>query len=99
MDATDPEHILQDRESLPPEVIAHVDSGSVAFRNDDFDAALMHYGRATELEPHFGAAWFGIYMVEKARGNTEVAAEALARAQEAMPGASLLHPTSADTTP
>ena len=97
MDATDPEHILQDRESLPPEVIAHVDSGSVAFKNDDFDAALMHYERATDLAPDFGAAWFGVYMVEQARGNIEAAEEALARAQKVMPGASLLHPTGPDT--
>lgn len=98
MDSTDPEHILQDRESLRPEVVAHIDSGSVAFRNDDFDGALMHYARATDLAPDFGAAWFGVYMVEQARGNTEAAAEALARAQKVMPGASLLHPESGDTT-
>jgi len=98
-ESMDPDHILQDRESLPPEVIAHVDSGSVAFKNDDFDAALMHYERATDLAPDFGAAWFGVYMVEQARGNTEAAEQALARAQKAMPGATLLHPTSADTTP
>ncbi len=97
-DATDPEHILQDRQSLSPEVRAHVDSGSVAFRNDDFEDALMHYERATDLAPDFGAAWFGVYMVEQARGNTEAAAEALARAQKVMPGATLLHPESADTT-
>jgi len=97
-EATDPEHFLQDRESLPPEVRAHVDSGSVAFRNDDFEDALMHYQRATDLAPDFGAAWFGVYMVEQARGNTEAAEEALARAQKAMPDATLLHPESADTT-
>ena len=97
-DTLDPEHVLQDRESLAPEIAAHVDSGSVAFRNNDFEGALMHYRRATDLDPDFGAAWFGVYMVERARGNTEAAEEALARAQKAMPDASLIHPESADTT-
>jgi tetratricopeptide (TPR) repeat protein len=97
-DALDPEHVLQDRESLSPEVAAHVDSGSVAFRSNDLEGALMHYERATDLDPDFGAAWFGVYMVERARGNTEEAEEALARAQKAMPDASLIHPESADTT-
>lgn len=97
-EATDPEHILQDRQSLPPEVTAHVDSGSVAFRDNDLETALVHYERATELAPDFGAAWFGVYMVERARGNAEAAEEALARAQKVMPDATLLHPESADTT-
>ena len=97
-EAVDPEHILQDRQSLSPEVAAHVDSGSVAFRNDDFEGALMHYERATDLDPDFGAAWFGVYMVERARGNAEAAEEALAHAQKVMPDATLIQPESADTT-
>ncbi len=97
-DALDPEHVLEDRESVSPEVTAHVDSGSVAFRNDDFYGALMHYESATELAPDFGAAWFGVYMVERARGNAEAAEEALAHAQKVMPDATLIQPESADTT-
>lgn len=96
-DSLDPEHVLQDRESLPPEVTAHLDSGTVAFRDDDFDAALLHYERAVEMAPDFGAAWFGVYMVESARGNVEAAEAALSRAQETMPGATLLS-SAGDTT-
>lgn len=96
-EATDPGHVLEDRAALPPEVTAHLDSGSVAFRNDDFDQAFIHYERAAEIAPDFGAAWFGVYMVERARGNTEAAESALARAQQTMPGATLLHPTDPDT--
>lgn len=98
-ESVDPEHILQDRESLDPEVTAHLDSGSVAFRQNDFEAALVHYERATDLAPDFGAAWFGVYMVERARGNTEAAEAALIRAQESMPGATLLHPDSGNDSP
>ena len=96
-ESTDPAHVLADRAALPPEVSAHLDSGTVAFRNDDLDEALLHYERATEIAPDLGAAWFGVYMVEQARGNTDAAELALARAQETMPDATLLHPTGPDT--
>jgi len=35
--------IRQERESLPVEVTAQLDSGSAAFRADDYQAALAHY--------------------------------------------------------
>ena len=97
-ESVDPEHILEDRESVPEEVTAHLDSGSVAFRNDELEEALTHYERAAELAPDYGAAWFGVYMVERARGNVDAANEALGRAQDAMPGATLLDPEVGDTT-
>ena len=52
---------------------------------------------AVELNPDAAAAWFGVYMAEKALGNEEAAAEALERAQDVQPGATLLHPSEADT--
>ena len=96
-DTLDPEEARQERENLPPAVVAQLDSGSGAYRADDYEAALRHYREATELDPDVGAAWFGVYMAHLALGNTEEAAEALARAQGAVPGATLIHPSEGDT--
>ena len=54
--------IQQERESLPPDVLAQLDSGGAAFRADDHQGALTHYTKATELAPELAAAWFGVYM-------------------------------------
>jgi tetratricopeptide (TPR) repeat protein len=86
----------QARESMPPDAVAQLDSGSLAFRRDDFEAALAHYTRVTEVAPDFGAGWFGVYMAHDRLGNVEAAAAALERARGVVPGASLLHP---DTVP
>lgn len=96
-DSIDLEEALRARESLAPEVVAHLDSGSAAFRVDDYERARDHYLMAVELNPDAAAAWFGVYMAEKALGNEEAAAEALERAQDVQPGATLLHPSEADT--
>lgn len=92
------EAIQQERESLPVEVVAQLDSGSAAFRADDHQKALAHYTRATEIAPEVAAAWFGIYMAQQALGNAAAAKEALDRAQSVEPGATLLRPTGRDTT-
>jgi len=97
-DAFDPAEGMQERENLPPEVVAQLDSGSQAFRDKDHEGALAHYVSATELGPDVGAAWFGVYMAQQALGNNEAAATALERAQQTVHGSTLLHPTAADTT-
>lgn len=95
-DTVTPQAIEQARADWPEGVAAQVDSGNAAFSAQDFDEALRHYRRATELGPQVTAAWFGIYMVEHARGNTAAADSAMQRARALSPGASLIHP---DTTP
>lgn len=87
----------QAREQLPPDVVAQLDSGSNAYRVDDFERALVHYTRATELGPDYAAGWFGVYMVQHRLGNRAAADSAFQRAQRVAPGASLIHPTAADT--
>lgn len=82
---------------VPPEVTAQLDSGSAAFRADDFAGALAHYTRATELAPDLAAAWFGVFMAHEAMGNAQAAQEALAKTQQLEPGTSLVHPTARDT--
>lgn len=89
----------QTRAQLPPELVAALDSGSRAYRADAMDAALERYVRATELDPGHAAGWFGIYMVQHKLGNADEAEEALARARDAAPGATIIHPTRADTVP
>mgnify|MGYP001821793230 CR=1 FL=1 len=96
-DSIDLEEAMQERADLAPAVAAHLDSGSVLFRADDHEAALEQYRMAVEIDPDAAAAWFGVYMAEAALGNTEAATEALARARREVPGATLIHPTDADT--
>jgi tetratricopeptide (TPR) repeat protein len=96
-DSIDLEEAMQERADLAPAVAAHLDSGSVLFRADDHEAALEHYRMAVEIDPDAAAAWFGVYMAETALGNVEAATEALERAQREVPGATLIHPTDADT--
>jgi len=90
-DTLDPHGGMQTREEMAPEVVAQLDSGSAAFRAGDFEAALSHYRRVTELDPAVGAGWFGVYMAEDALGRSEAAAVALGRARSLEPGATLLH--------
>lgn len=94
-DTLDPHEGMQARDLMAPEVVAQLDSGSAAYRADDFEASLRHYTRATELDPSVGAAWFGVYMAEHALGNADAAQAALERARNIVPGATMLH---GDTT-
>ena len=81
---------------LAPEVVAQLDSGMVAFREERIDDALRYYKRVTELDPALAAGWFGVYMAQHRLGNTLAADSALERARRSAPGASLIHPTPAD---
>lgn len=96
-DTFDPQEAMQHREDLPADVLAQLDSGSAAFRQDDHEGALAHYVKATELAPEVAAAWFGVYMAHHAMGNQEAAEEALKKARSVNPAATLLRPTNADT--
>ena len=85
------------QQALPPEVAAQLDSGSTAFRADDFEGALAHYTKAAELAPDLAAAWFGVFMAQEALGNADAAQAALAKTQELEPGTNFAHPTAGDT--
>jgi len=93
-DSIDPNAGAQDRALMQPEVVAQLDSGSQAFRNDDYEAALVHYTSVTELDPTIGAGWFGVYMAHRELGDLEAAEAALERARSLVPGATLMHPDS-----
>lgn len=96
-DSVTAEKAMQARAALPAEVVAQLDSGNAAFRVKDHKGALAHYTRATELAPDEAAGWYGVYMAQLALGNEEAAQAALAKAQSANPGATLLKPAKADT--
>lgn len=96
-DDLDPTGGAQARENMPPEAVVQLDSGNLAIRNHDYENALVHYTRVTELAPDFGSGWFGLYMAHRELGNEEEAAAALERARSILPGASLLHPNGSDT--
>lgn len=98
-DDLDPTGGAQARENMPAEAIVQLDSGNLAMRNDDFEAALGHYTRVTELAPDFGSGWFGLYMAHRELGNVDEAAAALERARSIVPGATLLHEEPDDTIP
>jgi Flp pilus assembly protein TadD len=90
-DSVDPQAGLLDRAEMTPEVVAQLDSGSQAFRNDDFELALRHYTSVTEMAPDVGAGWFGVYMAHQELGNEDEARAALERARSLVPGATLIH--------
>ncbi|NIQ57599.1 MAG: hypothetical protein GWN71_30720, partial [Gammaproteobacteria bacterium] len=58
---------------MPAEAVAQLDSGNLAMRGDDYEAALAYYQRVTELAPDFGSGWFGLYMAHRELGNEEEA--------------------------
>jgi tetratricopeptide (TPR) repeat protein len=93
------DQVRQARESLAPGVAAQLDSGNAAYRQRDYDAALRHYQAAVGHDANAAAGWFGIYMAHAALGNQAAADSAMRRAQSLQPGASLIHPTEADTAP
>ncbi len=85
------------RAQLPPEVAAQLDSGNVAFRAKEYEAARTHYREAARLAPHVTAAWYGVYMVEKTLGNEAAADTAMAWVRRLSPGQEVIHPTVTDS--
>ena len=78
------------RAALDPALVEELDHGNAAVREGRHESALEHYRRGVEIDPTSAAAWFGVYMSERALGNEEAAAEALENARSLAPGATLL---------
>lgn len=68
------------RSQLPEGVPALLDSGNAAYRTGDYQRAESFYRRIVDDHPDLAAAWFGIYMAERAMGNQAAADSALSRA-------------------
>jgi tetratricopeptide (TPR) repeat protein len=84
--------VREAREALDPIVVAQLDSGNVAFREQRYPDALAFYREAARRDPDAAAAWFGVYMAELALGNAAAAEEALRRARDVAPRATLVEP-------
>ncbi|MBT8334983.1 MAG: tetratricopeptide repeat protein [Gemmatimonadetes bacterium] len=78
------------RAELSAETLAQIDSGNAAFRRDDFETAIARFQEATQSAPDDPTGWFGLYMAHTATGDAAAADDALARARELAPGASLI---------
>lgn len=89
-DTVDQEEVAR---ALSPEARVQLDSANAAYRAADFERALAHFQRVTEMAPDDATGWFGVFMAQDALGNREAADEALAEARSRAPGASLIHDT------
>ena len=94
----DPDDAVRTRAEMPEALVAHLDSGNAAFRAHDFAGARDEYRAALAIDSTVTAAWFGVFMAERALGNADAAAQALARARDLAPGASLIHGNGARDT-
>jgi len=94
----DPDAAVRTRAEMPEALVAHLDSGNAAFRAHDFAGARDEYRAALAIDSTVTAAWFGVFMAERALGNADAAAQALARARDLAPGASLIHGNGAGDT-
>ena len=78
------------RAELSAETLAQIDSGNAAFRRDDFETAIARFQEVTQSAPDDPTGWFGLYMAYAATGDAAAADEAMERARELAPGASLI---------
>ena len=78
--------------SLSPAVSAQLDSGTVAYRAGRLEDARRHYRTAVARNPHAAAAWFGVYLAEKALENQPAADSAYEQLQALSPSTNALIP-------
>lgn len=83
------------RADWPAGVSLQVDSGNDAYKARDYDRARRHYQEALRMagdmkEPKV-TAYFGLFMVENAVGDSVAATAAMTQAQALAPEASLMH--------
>lgn len=75
------EAVTEVRVPLDPALVAALDEGNTAYREEDYEEALRHYETAAEVDDGVAAVWFGIYMANLALGNAEAADAAMERAR------------------
>ncbi|MFN8574839.1 MAG: tetratricopeptide repeat protein [Gemmatimonadaceae bacterium] len=83
---------------IPAASKVFLDSGNVAYRAKQFDAARKYYEKAAALAPDHGAPWFGIYMVGEATMNKKLADSALAEVKKRTPQDGSAMPGKVDST-
>lgn len=90
--------VRQAREQLPAALQMRLDSGNAAYRRGDYLAARQQYRAAVAEDQEQAAPWFGLYMANRALGDSAAARQALETAQSLAPGATLIHPDNAEPT-
>ena len=70
---------------MSAEVQAQVDSGNMAYRDDDYESALAYFRAALEDDPERPAPLYGVYLASAALGDTALADSAAAVLQERAP--------------
>lgn len=88
-----------ERPGLSPAAAVHVDSGNAAYRAGDYEEARRQFRAAVEAQPESQAAWFGVYMAERALGNEDSAEAALERAGDLPHPGGFLHAPPGDSQP
>jgi tetratricopeptide (TPR) repeat protein len=83
---------------LPAEIQAPIDSGNVAYRARDYEAALRHYQVATSRSENEPTAWFGVAMAAEAMGNRALADSARSRINRLAPDLNVSGHTDASDT-
>lgn len=77
-----------------------IDSGNVAYRRGDYEAANQFFRQAARAEPQNVAGWYGVYMAEAKLGNRAAADSAhavVANLAPEMPAGA--HPTAQSAAP
>lgn len=65
--------------AIRAEVAAALARGNAAFERDDLEGAIAAYRAAVRADSLSGAAWFGVWMVHEARGDSSAARRVRAR--------------------
>ena len=85
--------------TLPADARAQLDSGNLAFRARDLDAAKRHYQRASKQAADHTAPWTGLMMVARATGDSVALQQAMRRIEQLSPGTSTSHPIGGSLPP
>ena len=72
-DTLDPARAQQRRESFPEAGLAQLDSGNVAYGEEQYEAALAHYHEALALDAEFADAHFNLGRVLEQLGRRDEA--------------------------
>jgi hypothetical protein len=86
-------------EELPPELQSQLDSANAAYRDRDYETALVLFERVTDEAPGLAAGWYGIGMTHTAMGNHAAADSAMMQVHRLAPEVPLQHPSEAPANP
>jgi len=71
--------------SFPTPEVAHFNVGRLAWEQQGYDEAVLHFRRAIELNPEWGRAWYMMGDCQESLGQLDEAKRAYAKAVDLMP--------------